>query len=798
MARVAINTGSIANDGTGDTLRAAGGIINSNFSDIYNYFGDGTNLNFSGGNWEVTAVGINTLSSVGIGTTNPRFDLEVGAVGASGTSLWVNGNARVTGILTVGTASIILDGTSNTISVGSGVTINGDTGIIDATSIVVGGTTITGAGVTRIEAGSGISVDQNTGQVTITATGGGGESYWAQNATGIHTLSNVGIGTTNPVSGYNLTLGNDSSLGRVSNSLKVHGYGDINGLIIKGNSTTGTGPYYTDNVVITQHPASTFTGGRNVAIGDYSFTTPGAAGENVAIGYYALNVVGNNNTSSAYNGNTAVGAFAGQSGTTTLRNTFIGYGAGRYVTTGDENTILGSYDGNQNDLDIRTSSNNVVLSDGAGNIRLIANAAGNVGLGTTNPTSKLSVNGGIQLAQNNATIVGTSGTAGEIKQIAGSPFYYDGSAWREFVLSSGTPVTEPADTEWDNVIFRATFDDDYTDAKFGAIPVATGAGTTIVNSPVKIGTGCYRNEGDLSGGIAYPHRSEYDFNGPWTIEFWMYLDTVPTSGNYVSLVSKNYGTSADENWALCFYIDGSGNYEFNWMNDNASSIQTLYEQNSSVAEPIFLRKWAHIALVREPSDGSLHFYVNGQETTQTAVTGVVDNDILNNVNARLGIGGGAAGYFIAISTVNNGLTIDAHFDDVRITTVARYTSVGITTDITFTPPTTALPTSGTLSSVVNPPGDKYGEITLGGSPTWRGTSGVTVSQQSSGNYRISFASTYTNANDYFVLSHPMDQGFASYVGIARSTSHVDFSINKQSDDSAVDTGSLAVQIKNHP
>jgi hypothetical protein len=31
MARVAINTGSAANDGTGDSLRGAGGKINSNF-----------------------------------------------------------------------------------------------------------------------------------------------------------------------------------------------------------------------------------------------------------------------------------------------------------------------------------------------------------------------------------------------------------------------------------------------------------------------------------------------------------------------------------------------------------------------------------------------------------------------------------------------------------------------------------------------------------------------------------------------------------------------------------------------
>jgi hypothetical protein len=72
-----------------------------------------------------------------------------------------------------------------------------------------------------------------------------------------------------------------------------------------------------------------------------------------------------------------------------------------------------------------------------------------------------------------------------------------------------------------------------------------------------------------------------------------------------------------------------------------------------------------------------------------------------------------------------------------------------------------------------------------------------VTQQSSGNYRVSFASTYTNSNDYFVLSQAMDQGFASYVGVARSTTHVDFAINRQSNDTAVDTGSLSVQIKNH-
>ena len=44
MARQGIGTGSSPNDGTGDTLRSAGGKINDNFSEIYTYFGDGTDL----------------------------------------------------------------------------------------------------------------------------------------------------------------------------------------------------------------------------------------------------------------------------------------------------------------------------------------------------------------------------------------------------------------------------------------------------------------------------------------------------------------------------------------------------------------------------------------------------------------------------------------------------------------------------------------------------------------------------------------------------------------------------------
>jgi hypothetical protein len=252
MARIGINTGSAANDNTGSTLRAAGGIINDNFLEIYTYLGAGSTTTLSAPVWSTTNAGINTLRNVGLGTTNPRFALEVGAVGASGTSLYVNGDARITGIVTIGTSSITLNGSSNTINVGTGITINGSTGIISATSIVLGGSTLTGAGVTSITAGSGISVNQSTGNVTITATGGGGSSQWVTSGVGIHTLSNVGIGTTNPTSA--LTVKGNTSL----ETLSVSGVSTFNGNIRTNGSNIKLGDGNEHELFFKELPAVEF------------------------------------------------------------------------------------------------------------------------------------------------------------------------------------------------------------------------------------------------------------------------------------------------------------------------------------------------------------------------------------------------------------------------------------------------------------------------------------------------------------------------------------------------------------
>ena len=125
---------------------------------------------------------------------------------------------------------------------------------------------------------------------------------------------------------------------------------------------------------------SNTTGERNIAIGQNTLFSNSTGSYNSALGYSALfsNTTAGSSTAVGYqagysmtagDGNTFVGYHAGyaNNGSGTYRNTFIGYSSGSAVSSGYKNTIIGSYNGNQGGLDIRTSSNNIVLSDGDGN-----------------------------------------------------------------------------------------------------------------------------------------------------------------------------------------------------------------------------------------------------------------------------------------------------------------------------------------------------------------------------------------------------------------------------------------------
>jgi hypothetical protein len=168
------------------------------------------------------------------------------------------------------------------------------------------------------------------------------------------------------------------------------------------NGTTGvTTPDLTSTADISANNVPFGAGGgnvaTNVAAGDGALNSNTTATRNVGVGYQA----GYNNTTGQFNvliGNQAgyraagvgsigdasvfIGYTAGYSNqgnnnigigngalyanTTGTFNIGVGVGAGNAITTGSKNTILGSFTGNQNNLDIRTASNRIVLSDGDG------------------------------------------------------------------------------------------------------------------------------------------------------------------------------------------------------------------------------------------------------------------------------------------------------------------------------------------------------------------------------------------------------------------------------------------------
>jgi hypothetical protein len=122
---------------------------------------------------------------------------------------------------------------------------------------------------------------------------------------------------------------------------------------------------------------NTTSGSYNTGVGAFSLQANTTATNNTAVGYQA-GYTGTTSYSGVFVGrqagysqsanpySTFIGDQAGYT-TTGASNTFIGAGAGYSVSSGAKNTIIGGYTGNQGSLDIRTSNNYIVLSDGDGN-----------------------------------------------------------------------------------------------------------------------------------------------------------------------------------------------------------------------------------------------------------------------------------------------------------------------------------------------------------------------------------------------------------------------------------------------
>lgn len=252
-------------------------------------------------------------------------------------------------------------------------------GFITATNYYGSGGDLTGI-VTTLIGGANVNLTVDGGQVTIDVNS---DSVWNGNATGIHTLTNVGLGTTT-----------------ASHRLTVVGESSFDGAVgFTSDITLSSGRI--------EVPASS-----NIKIGADVIGSGGS--RNIGVGDRALSLL-----NSGGGHNIAIGDLSGQSFTSGQYNITIGDRCGREMTTGDYNIILGGFDGQNSDLDIRTSDNNIVLSDGQGNVRYFVDSNGKTGINTTITREALNVLG----------IVSATGFYGQInaEQLTGVLPVIDGS-----------------------------------------------------------------------------------------------------------------------------------------------------------------------------------------------------------------------------------------------------------------------------------------------------------------------------------------------------------------------------------
>ena len=190
MAKLVVNTGTTPNDGTGDSLFAGAGKINSNFSEIYSFIGDGTTLGIASFS-QVNVSGASTFAGI---TTVTGVTLFARQLSVSGVSTHVGISTFQSTLFT------------NQFSV-SGV------------STFAGITTVTGVSLfTRQLSVAGVLTatsligQVNSGVATITTLGGTNVTY----TTGNFTTGNIVTGVVTNISGTNLNYTGISTVGSLS------------------------------------------------------------------------------------------------------------------------------------------------------------------------------------------------------------------------------------------------------------------------------------------------------------------------------------------------------------------------------------------------------------------------------------------------------------------------------------------------------------------------------------------------------------------------------------------------------
>ena len=204
MAKLGINTGSSADDGTGDSLKVGAGKINSNFNEVYSL------LTGAGNNGNTLLSGIVTSITAGSNITlsgGPTGAIEITAAALTGTGFWTNNS---TGIHTLG-------------SVGIGTTTAENNGL----SVPLGNVFV-GKGVTTLNLNVAGVTTFSGGDINIS-----GDNYTAMWDASVDTLEFADNAKIAFGDGSDLTLYHDANDSWVKDQATGNLYLDSNGAAVK-------------------------------------------------------------------------------------------------------------------------------------------------------------------------------------------------------------------------------------------------------------------------------------------------------------------------------------------------------------------------------------------------------------------------------------------------------------------------------------------------------------------------------------------------------------------------------------
>jgi hypothetical protein len=237
------------------------------------------------------------------------------------------------------------------------------------------------------------------------------------------------------------TLTGNRTVTMGSNTLSFSGDISVNGVTI-GKKSVST------NLVIGTGLSSATGGSYNIAIGYGVLGSPLTNQSNIGIGQNALRIatssyntaVGDSAGYSVTSGNgqnVFVGGYSGFNISTGRNNICIGEDSGTGITTGSYNTILGSVIGLTSTL-----SNNIILADGQGNMRLVIDNSGNtyIGATTTYPTFagyKLDVQGTGRFTGQVNIIDSSSTTGTALSMFGGSASFTNAGGFRILNFTNG-------------------------------------------------------------------------------------------------------------------------------------------------------------------------------------------------------------------------------------------------------------------------------------------------------------------------------------------------------------------------